>query len=70
MIVVTMGNRNEVETFQVNAERGCVVSKVGAVAASVEKNAPAVVLDENGIPPAAASQIQSSKHSGKSVVTI
>jgi len=51
MIVVTMGDRNEIETLQVNAKHGCVIGEVGALAPCVEENAPAAMLDEYGIPP-------------------
>src|ERR1700751_5284625 len=35
MIVVTVGDRNKIETFQVNAERGYIVSEVGSMAACI-----------------------------------
>src|SRR5262244_953815 len=53
VVVVPMTERDEIELFQIDAERGGVGRKVFGVAAGVEQNAPPAVLDESGIAPAA-----------------
>jgi hypothetical protein len=50
---VPVAERDEIELFQIDAERRCVRGKVLGVAASVEQNAPPSMLDKGGITPAA-----------------